>query len=223
MNAAECPAGKGCPPVMRLGSVYAGIGGLELGLLAAFAEQGVPCELAWQIEIDPFCTRVLSTHFPSTLRFTDVADVSSPPFVDVLCGGFACQDVSSAGKGAGLGTETRSGFTLHHLLRLITEVRPEALVIENVASGSKRWLPRVVQELADRGYRPFAVPLSARDVGAPHRRNRVFVVAYRDGGRHAGSGSFRVPSAPGASFRDDVDGRGRTDSSEGSALPRPRR
>lgn len=163
----------------RIGSLYSGIAGLELGVLAAFVEAGLPARIAWQCEIDPFCSRVLAHHFPDVQRFSDVATVHNPPNVDVLCGGFACQDVSAAGKGAGLGIETRSGFTLHHLLRIIDEILPPYLVIENVASGAKRWLPRVVQELRGRGYRPRAVPLGAVDVGAHHRRLRVFVVADR--------------------------------------------
>ena len=125
---------------------------------------------------------MLTKHFPDVQRFSDVATVHNPPDIDVLCGGFACQDVSAAGKGAGLGIETRSGFTLHHLLRIIDETRAQWLIIENVASGAKRWLPRVVQELRGRGYRSRAVPLGAIDVGAPHKRQRVFVVADRTSG-----------------------------------------
>ena len=193
----------------RIGSLYSGIAGLELGVLAAFVEAGIPARIAWQCEIDPFCTRVLAHHFPDVPRFSDVATVSHPPAVDVLCGGFACQDVSSAGKGAGLGKETRSGFTLHHLLRIIDEIEPRFLAIENVASGAKRWLPRVVQELVDRGYRPRAVPLGAVDVGAPHRRLRVFVVADRDGdGRQSERGSG-VLNCERTSRGDNIDRRGR--------------
>lgn len=169
--------------MISLGSVYSGIAGLELGVLAAFAEANIPASIAWQIEINPFCQRVLAQHFPHVQRFGDVATVEYPPAVDVLVGGFACQDVSGAGRGAGLGRETRSGHTLHHLLRLIDEVQPPWLVVENVASGAKRWLPRVVQELRDRGYRPRAVPIGAVDVGAPHLRRRVFVVADIIGAR----------------------------------------
>jgi DNA (cytosine-5)-methyltransferase 1 len=176
--------------LISIGSVYSGIAGLELGLLAAFNEAHVPARVAWQIEIDPFCQRVLACHFPHVQRFGDVATVKHPPKIDVLCGGFACQDVSSAGRGAGLGRRTRSGHTLFHLLRLIDEIAPPWVVIENVASGAKRWLPRVVQELRDRGYRPRAVPLGAIDVGAPHLRRRVFVVADRDDGD--GDGAIRL-------------------------------
>jgi len=189
---------------LRIGSLYSGIAGLEVGLLAAFVEAGVPTCITWQCEIDPFCSRVLSHHFPDVQRFSDVSTVTHPPSVDVLCGGFACQDVSAAGKGAGLGKETRSGFTLHHLLRIIDEIVPPYLVVENVASGAKRWLPRVVQELRDRGYRPRAVPLGAVDVGAPHRRNRVFVVADR--GRREGERRRGVLDGEWPSLGNDVDG-----------------
>ena len=163
---------------VTLGSLYAGIGGLELGLLASFHEAGIPAQVLWQVERDRFCQAVLQQNFPTATRFSDVASVSFPPRVDVLAGGFACQDVSGAGRGAGMGTETRSGFTFLHLLRIVDEAHPACVVVENVASGAKRWLPRVVRELEDRGYRPFAVSLSAADVGAPHIRRRVFVLAY---------------------------------------------
>lgn len=191
---------------VTIGSLFSGIAGLELGILAAFHEAGIPTRIAWQCEIDPFCSRVLAHHFPDVQRFSDVADVHNPPAVDVLCGGFACQDVSAAGKGAGLGKETRSGFTLFHLLRIIDEIRPPLLAIENVASGAKRWLPRVVQELRDRGYRPRAVPLGAVDVGAPHRRLRVFVVADRGSPIFGGLGGVR--NGERTALWDDADGCG---------------
>ncbi len=165
--------------MISIGSVYSGIAGLDVGLLAAFVEARIRARIAWHCEIDPFCSRVLERHFPNVTRFTDVAKVHNPPRVQVLSGGFACQDVSSAGKGLGLGRKTRSGHTLYHLLRLIDETRAPYLVIENVASGARRWLPVVVRELRDRGYRSYAVPLSAAEVEAPHLRRRVFVVAYR--------------------------------------------
>ena len=199
----------------RVGSLYSGIAGLELGVLAAFVEARLAARIAWQCEIDPFCSRVLAHHFPDVPRYYDVATVSHPPDVDVLCGGFACQDVSSAGRGAGLGKETRSGFTLHHLLRIIDEIQPRFLAIENVASGAKRWLPRVVQELVDRGYRPRAIPLGAVDVGAPHRRSRVFVVADRDGAASRGLGGVRDGER--AAFGHDAGGRGK------GTLPDPER
>ena len=208
--------------MVRIGSLYSGIAGLELGILAAFAEAGIPAQVAWQCEIDPFCRRVLAQHFPNVERFADVASVHMPPPVDLLCGGFMCTDVSSAGKGAGLGQETRSGFTWYHFQRIIGETRPRVVVVENVASGAKRWLPRVVQELGDRGYRPRAVPLGAVDVGAPHRRLRVFVVADRgEGGRRSGRGveeHARQPDAGASGALAHGHGHGREGERRGGVL-----
>ena len=163
--------------MISVGSLYSGIAGLELGILAAFAEVGIPTRIVFQVEIDDFCSRVLAHHFPNVTRYRDVAEVSKPGPVDVLVGGFPCTDVSSAGLGRGLGRETRSGNGWHHFARLIDEIQPRWVVVENVASGTRRWLPRVVQDLRVRGYRPRAVPVGAVDVGAPHLRRRVFVVA----------------------------------------------
>jgi site-specific DNA-cytosine methylase len=193
--------------LLTIGSLYSGIAGLELGVLAALVEAGLPTRLAWQCEIDPFCSRVLAHHFPDVQRFSDVATVSHPPVVEILCGGFACQDVSGAGLGKGLGVETRSGFTLHHLLRIIDEIAPEYLVVENVASGAKRWLPRVVSELRLRGYRPRAVPLGAVDVGARHRRQRVFIVAHGHGHGCEGERRGRLLDRERAPLGDDAHGR----------------
>jgi DNA (cytosine-5)-methyltransferase 1 len=165
---------------LTIGSLFTGIAGLDVGVLAAFVEAGIPARVAWQCEIDPFCARVLAKHFPHVTRFSDVATVNRPPTVDVLVGGFMCTDVSAAGKGAGLGEETRSGNTWKHYKRIIGEVEPRAVIVENVTSGAKRWLPQVVRELRSLGYRPHAVPVGAIHVGAPHRRLRVFVVALRE-------------------------------------------
>jgi DNA-cytosine methyltransferase len=163
---------------MRIGSLFSGIGGLELGL--EWAGLG---PTAWQVEIDQFCRRVLEWHWPRAERFTDVREVGKHNLapVDVLCGGFPCQDVSSAGKGAGIKEGTRSGLWIEYA-RIIHELSPPWVVVENVASGTRRWLPRVRRDLHVLGYASTAVSLSAADVGAPHLRRRIFVVAhpYRD-------------------------------------------
>lgn len=194
--------------MVTIGSLYSGIAGLELGLLAAFAESAIPATVSWQVEIDPFCQRVLRQHFPEVHKFNDVKNVQNPPPVDIICGGFMCTDVSSAGKGAGLAEGTRSGETWRHFRRIVTELQPRAVVVENVASGAKRWLPSIVQDLRAAGYRPFAVPIGARDVGAPHRRLRVFVVAYRDELGLEVERSGRLFDGERQAFRDDADGRG---------------
>jgi DNA (cytosine-5)-methyltransferase 1 len=158
---------------MTIGSLFSGIGGLELGLERA----GLGPTL-FQVEIDPFCRKVLEKHWPSALRFEDVKQVGSSnlPRVDILCGGFPCQDVSSAGKAAGLKKGTRSGLWYEYL-RIAQELKPAFVVVENVASGAARWLCEVRGNLHAIGYRTRAVALSARDVGAPHLRKRIFIVA----------------------------------------------
>lgn len=153
-----------------IGSLFSGIGGLELGL-----ERAGLGSVAWQVEIDPYCRDVLARHWPSAKRFGDVKKTTKLPFVDVVCGGFPCQDISGAGRGAGLAGE-RSGLW-SEFARIVREIGPEIVIVENVASGARRWLPFVRRDLHLLGYRTRAIALSAFDVGAPHVRRRVFVVA----------------------------------------------
>lgn len=164
---------------MRIGSLFSGIGGLELGL--EWAGLG---HVVWQVEKDEYCRAVLEKHWPGVERFEDVCTVGKSNLspVDLICGGFPCQDVSGAGKGAGLAGE-RSGLWREYA-RIVSELRPEWVLVENVTSGANRWVDTVVCELEQRGYACFPIPLSAFDVGAPHLRRRVFIVAadaQRDG------------------------------------------
>jgi len=161
---------------MRIGSLFSGIGGLELGLEMAGVGHTV-----WQVELDGFCRRVLSRHWPEAERFDDVRFVGRSELrdVDVICGGFPCQDVSSAGKRAGM-SGAKSGLWFEYL-RIVEELRPRFVVVENVASGKRAWLPTVRRGLHLLGYRSTAVALSAYDVGAPHLRRRIFVIAYANG------------------------------------------
>jgi DNA (cytosine-5)-methyltransferase 1 len=155
----------------RIGSLFSGIGGLELGLeLAGLGS------VIWQCEVDPFCRSVLAKHWPNAERFEDIRGVNYPPDVEVLCGGFPCQDISSAGTGKGLVGE-RSGLWFE-FARIVEEITPKWIVIENVASGAKRWVDQVCAHLEQLGYEALPVPLSAQAVGAPHLRNRIFIMAY---------------------------------------------
>jgi site-specific DNA-cytosine methylase len=169
--------------VRTIGSLFSGIGGLELGL-----ERAGVGRVVFQVELDPFCRAVLEKHWPGVDRsVVDVraASASVLPRVDVLCGGFPCQDLSAAGKGAGL-AGARSGLWFE-FRRLVAELAPSYAVVENVASGAKRWLCEVRSGLHELGYRTTALGISAADVGAPHRRERIFVVAYAHRGRSEGS------------------------------------
>jgi DNA (cytosine-5)-methyltransferase 1 len=161
---------------MTIGSLFSGIGGLELGL-----ERAGLGPVMWQCEIDPFALAVLERHWPEATRVRDVRDVSPKTVreVSLICGGFPCQDVSVAGKGAGLAGE-RSGLW-SEFRRVVDECQPATVVVENVAQGISRWLPAVVGDLRGLGYVPCPIVLSAGECGAPHRRARAFVVADTDG------------------------------------------
>ena len=158
---------------MKIGSLFAGIGGLELGLECAGLGRTV-----WQVERDAYAKAVLAKHWPNALRYDDVRTVGAHNLdpVDVLCGGFPCQDVSSAGKGAGL-AGARSGLWGEYA-RLVRELRPRIVVVENVAALRYRGLGRVLGDLAECGYDTLWASVSASDVGAPHKRERIFVVGY---------------------------------------------
>jgi DNA (cytosine-5)-methyltransferase 1 len=169
---------------MRIGSLFSGIGGLELGL-----EWSGIGETVWQVEKDPYCRRVLEKHWPGVKRYNNVENVGTKfktvdhlfgrdnlEPVDLICGGFPCQDVSAAGAGAGL-SGARSGLW-YEFLRVVTELRPSWVVVENVASGATRWVDAVRAGLVGEGYASLPIPLSAQDCGAPHLRRRVFIVAH---------------------------------------------
>jgi len=172
---------------MKLGSLFSGVGGLELGL-----ERALGATTVWQVEQDPYCLQVLEKHWPSARRYTDVNDVGAANLepVDILCGGFPCQDLSGAGRGEGL-SGARSGLW-YEMLRITDELRPRWLVIENV-NTRRRWLLSILRDLTSIGYDAEWQTVSAADVGAPHLRRRCFVIAYPNGkqlrqqpGRRAG-------------------------------------
>ena len=157
---------------MNILSLFAGIGGLELGL-----ERAGLGTTRWQVEIEPFNRKVLAAHWPDAERFADVRDVSAEDFpgCDVICGGFPCQDISSAGKGEGIDGQ-RSGLW-REFARLIGEIRPRIVVVENVPDLAVRGLGRVLGDLCALGYDAEWEIVSAQDAGAPHLRKRLFILA----------------------------------------------
>ena len=157
---------------MTVGSLFAGIGGFDLGF------QRAGYKIAWQVEIDPFCRKILAKHFPEAERFEDVrtAGKSNLVPVDVLCGGFPCQDISTAGRGAGL-AGARSGLWVEYA-RIISEIRPKYVVVENVRALLGRGLSRVLGDLTEIGYDAEWRIISAADIRAPHRRERIWIVAH---------------------------------------------
>ena len=158
---------------MRTLSLFSGIGGLDLGLeRAGFT-------IVAQCEQDPFCRAVLAKHWPGVPCFDDVRtiDPSNVPGVECVCGGFPCQDVSVAGKGAGVDAGERSGLW-REMFRVIDALRPRWVITENVPALRTRGADRVLGDLEGIGYACWPLVVGAGDVGAPHRRQRVFVVAY---------------------------------------------
>jgi len=162
---------------VRVGSLFSGCGGLDLGLEAA------GFEIAWAAEIDPACRRVLARRRPGLDVLEDVRHVDDwLPEVDVLAGGFPCQDLSYAGRGDGLdGSRSSLWFAFADCVRLL---RPRFVLVENVPGLATRGLGRVLYDLADSGYVGRWLRLRAADIGAPHLRERIFIFASAaDAGR----------------------------------------
>ena len=159
-------------PMLTVGSLFSGIGGFDLGLERA------GMRVIWQSEIDPYASAVLRKHWPDVPNLGDIREIRNPPTVDVLCGGFPCQDISTAGKGAGIDGE-RSGLWREYV-RIIGEIRPRFVFVENVAALLGRGLGRVLGDLAALGYDAewHCIPASA--VGAHHERDRLWIVAHSD-------------------------------------------
>jgi DNA (cytosine-5)-methyltransferase 1 len=172
---------------LTFGSLFAGIGGFDLG----FERAGMVCK--WQVEIDPYCQRVLAKHWPNVRRHDDVRTwpQSDTERVDVICGGFPCQDISNAGKRAGIDGD-RSGLWFDYA-RIVRHLRPRIVVVENVSALLIRGIDRVLGDLAACGYDAEWECVPASILGAPHRRDRVFVVAYDasvdDSRRNQGNGT----------------------------------
>ena len=160
--------------MITVGELFAGIGGIGLGL-----EMTGGFEVRWQVERDPYATRVLEKNWPDVKRWDDVT--TFPPTesdvwnVDLIAGGFPCQDISLAGKGAGLKGE-RSGL-FYEIVRIAERLRPKYLLLENVSALLVRGMGEVLGALAEVGYDAEWHCIPAIAVGAPHRRDRVFIIA----------------------------------------------
>ncbi|AGT12377.1 methylase [Mycobacterium phage Daenerys] len=185
---------------MKLGSLFSGAGGLDIAV-----EQFFGARTVWHCELNPAASKVLAHRWPGVPNLGDITavDWSEVEPVDILAGGFPCQDVSAAGRRAGIAEGTRSGLWAHYA-EAINQLRPRLVVIENVRgllsatahramesaapalgnTGTQpvlRALGAVLGDLADIGYDAQWTTVAASAVGAPHRRERVFIVAHPAG------------------------------------------
>lgn len=180
--------------------MFSGIGGLELGLEWAGVGHTVwQCELSsgqgdlWGAE-DTYTRAVLKKNWPGVRIFDDVRRLGVTediPPVDVLCGGFPCQDISQASQG-GKGLEGKRSGLFWEIVRIAELIEPRFIVLENVANLVNKGLETVLEALDRVGYDAEWHTLSAADIGAPHLRKRVFIIAWRQQLAHAsGEGSQR--------------------------------
>lgn len=164
-------------PKLHVLDLFAGIGGFSYGL-----EQTGGFKTSAFCEADVKARAVLAKHWPDTPIYHDVRDLTGTRLrednihVDVITGGFPCQDISLAGKGAGLEGQ-RSGLW-YEFRRLIDETRPQWVIIENVSALRSRGLDEVLRSLAEIGYNAEWHCIPAAAVGAPHRRDRIWIVAH---------------------------------------------
>jgi len=165
---------------LRVLDLFSGIGGFSLGL-----ERTGGFETVAFCEIEPYPRAVLAKHWPSVPIYDDVRTLTDDALrrdgiaVDVICGGFPCQDISRAGLGAGIGGD-RSGLW-SQFARLIGEVRPDYAILENVAALLDDGMGTVLGDLAQLGYDAEWSTIPACALGAAHMRQRVFAVAYPNG------------------------------------------
>ena len=155
--------------------LFAGINGIGLGL-----ERAGLSHPACFVEFDSYAQKVLAKRYPEVPIWDDVRTFDGKPWkghIDIISGGFPCQDISVAGKGKGIQEGTRSGLWLE-FKRIISEVRPRFAVIENVPMLTVRGGTGVIADLAEIGYNAEWSVISAKGVGGCHLRKRMFIVAY---------------------------------------------
>ena len=159
---------------MKLLDTFAGIGGFSYAaekLVGGF-------ETTQFIEINPYCQKVLNKHWSHVPIHDDITTFTAKlGQFDIITGGFPCQDISVAGLQKGITKETRSGL-FYELIRVIRMVRPQYVVLENVAAILNRGLDIVLRELSEAGYDAEWAVISASSLGACHKRSRWWLVAY---------------------------------------------
>lgn len=172
---------NGSGMVMTVGSLFAGIGGFEL------AAQWAGLEPVWSNEIDPFCCQVLRKNFKHRIIEDDIRNIGKHNLepVDILTGGFPCQDLSVASSNGKKGFSGNKSGLYAELIRIVREIRPRHAVIENVyglvTQDNGEALERMLGDLAIDGYSSIPLVIYSSAIGANHHRKRVFTYATRLG------------------------------------------
>lgn len=169
------------PRALRVGGLFAGVGGLELGASLALAELGLQTDVRWLVELDPYARAVLARHYPRATLHDDITTTNPAELdpVDLITFGFPCQDISNAGKQAGL-AGARSGL-FYRALEMVGNLRSAFFFVENV-SAVRKYLPQICGSVAELGGYDLAwTTLRASDVGAMHQRARTFLLGRRHG------------------------------------------
>lgn len=155
---------------MTHGSLFSGIGGFEEG-----AELS-NIETLWNCEFEPFQRKILKKNYPNAKQYNDIRTMGGVGYVDIISGGFPCQDISVAGKMEGI-TGERSGLW-SEMFRIIREVRPKYSIIENSPALLIRGFEQVLCDLSEIGYNAQWQCISNASFGYPHKRERVYIIAY---------------------------------------------
>jgi DNA (cytosine-5)-methyltransferase 1 len=187
--------------MLTVGSLFSGIGGLDLGLERA------GMTVKWQSEIDPYACRVLKKHWPDVPNLGNIKGINWKEVekVDVICGGYPCQPFSTAGKRNG---EEDPRHLWPWVREAISELRPHYAILENVRGHLSLGGLSVIGELASIGYDAEWRVISAASVGANHKRDRIVIVAYSNCCDSSDGGQCSSVSCQGGSRRDDGSGSG---------------
>lgn len=156
----------------RIASLCTGYGGLDMAVMTVFGGK-----LLWCADNDKHAAQVIAVRYPGVPNLGDLTqlDWSKVEPSDIICAGFPCQDISSSGKGLGIEKGARSGIW-KNIAKSICYLRPSIIIVENVSAIRSRGLSRVLGDLAKAGYDTVWTSLRASDIGAPHRRERVFIL-----------------------------------------------
>jgi DNA (cytosine-5)-methyltransferase 1 len=205
---------------IAIGSLCTGYGGLDMAVMAVFGGR-----LAWCADNDRHVATILARRFPGVPNHGDIRtlDWQTVEPIDIVCAGFPCQDISTAGRGAGIKRGTRSGIWIN-IEQGIRLLQPKLVIVENVAAIRRRGIDRVLGDLAALGYDTVWTSLRASDVGAAHRRERVFMLAYQPDGQTflaaANTGSQRRQRRPAGSQTPSGRPPGRSERPGHNAVPR---